>query len=179
MLVFKDATEKRLRRIELDLDELSGKSMELDATKKLGNYLRSKVRRVRAVDRDLVNGIIDLALDLGAFSEKEGEELGEADALVVGKDRETGAMVCVAVEVSRTVHKADVERAEKRAQLFLKASQAATRTEPSEIGRLFPSVPSKALALVVGKFIPDLVRQEAERRGVLLAKYQDGYGADG
>ncbi|MDD4934111.1 MAG: hypothetical protein PHO89_11695, partial [Methylacidiphilaceae bacterium] len=150
---FKQATERRLRGIELELDHFVGKSMEADARRKLGNYLRDRVRRLRGLDENTANALIDTALDSGHLTEKEGEDLGEADALVAGKDKETGKITCVAVEVSRTLDKHDVDRAARRSRLFLKAGRAAVALDPEAFRSVLPDPPEKAYALVVGRRI--------------------------
>ncbi|WP_142525953.1 hypothetical protein [Methylacidimicrobium cyclopophantes] len=176
---FMDATEKRLHGIELELDFFAGKSMEIDARKKLGNYLRTKVRKIRRCEEDVVDSLIDTALESGLLSEEEGDELGEADALIAGKDRETGELTCVAVEVSKTVDKHDVERALRRSKIFLKASRAAISRNAPEFLQVFPRPPEKAYALVVGRRITEGARQEAKRKGVLFAKYTNGHDREG
>jgi vacuolar-type H+-ATPase subunit I/STV1 len=176
---FKQATERRLRGIELELDHVVGKSMEGEARRRLGNYLRDRVRKLRGLDENVVNALIDTALDSGHLTEAEGEELGEADALVAGKDKETGKIACVAVEVSRTLDKHDVDRAVRRSRLFLKASRAAVALDPEAFREFLPAPPEKAYALVVGRRITEEARREAERAGVVFAKCGNGYDREG
>ncbi len=179
---FKDASERRfvaieqeLRGIGIQMNELDGKRIELDAERKLGNYLRKYVRMVEVISDKIQNRAIDIALMEGTISEKEGEEIGNADVLAAGEDPETGEAACAAVEVSRTVDVSDVERAHRRAKLLLKALQSAVASKPSKFRETFPVPPSKSVALVVGKRISEAARREAERRGVVYARYRNGF----
>ncbi|MGD9896378.1 MAG: hypothetical protein AB7T14_04770 [Candidatus Methylacidiphilaceae bacterium] len=182
---FMEATERRAAEVDRQIDQIVNKLNELDggrievkAMRSLGSYLSDYLSRVRELSHDEMNLTADIARDAGAITREERVQLSASDALLVGRDRRTREPVCVAVEVSRTVDRHDVDRAEKRAELFLKASRAAVRAEPSEMRTLFSAEPAKAISLVVGKVIPDQIRQEAERRGVLLAKFHNGYELD-
>ncbi|WP_178087774.1 hypothetical protein, partial [Methylacidimicrobium cyclopophantes] len=67
----------------------------------------------------------------------------------------------------------------RRAALFLKAGRAALAQEPQEFLGVFPKAPEKAYGLVVGRRITQGGRRAAERKGVLFAKYRNGYDREG
>ena len=174
LTAFMESTEKRFRWIEIELDYFAGKSMEVDARKKLGNYMRQWVGKLRDLDSNTVNAMIDTAADVGELSQEEANELGEADILAVGKSRETGKPACVVVEVSKTVDRHDVARADRRARLFLKAGRAAVAAERTECGGIFPAMPESTYGLVVGRRITEGAAREARRMGVRFAEYKNG-----
>ncbi|VVM04935.1 hypothetical protein MAMC_00315 [Methylacidimicrobium cyclopophantes] len=172
---FTEAAEKRFDGIELELDFFVGKSMESDANRKLGNYLRAKVRKLRRLDPEMVDALIDTALESGRLTEREGEDLGKANALAIGKDLASGKPACVAVEVSKTVDKSDVERAVRRARLFLKASRGASLLA---LFQGLPEAPEKAYALLIGRRMTEGGREAVERSGALFGTYRNGPDRD-
>ena len=176
---FKEATEKRFRGIERELDSVVGESMEGKAKSKIGNYARAVVRKLHVFESNTINDLIDTALEAGDLSEEEAVALGATDILAAGKDKETGEAACVAAEISRTIDEHDVDRAEKRAVLLLKAVRSAIAADAPTFSGLFPGVPQKAYPIVIGRRITDRARREAERRGVLFGRYQNGYDRQG
>ncbi|QSR85206.1 hypothetical protein [Methylacidimicrobium sp. B4] len=146
---------------------------------KLHNYLHRRISPVEVLEPRLVSRMLDAAQKANAISEDEHDSIAEADALAVGQDKGTGEPVCVAAEVSAKVNVEDVDRAEERSKIFLKAAQAAVRQKPAQWRRIFSAEPSKAFGLVVGRSITDEARGEAERRDVIFAKFRNGPGIEG
>ncbi|WP_018289633.1 hypothetical protein [Verrucomicrobium sp. 3C] len=173
------ALEKKVDGIESELNYVSGKTIQVDAKEKLSSYLQSHVKRIRRCDREMIDWIIDTASESGVLTEREGSDLRSVDIAAAGKDMESGKLACVAVEVSRTVNTYDVERAARRAKLFLKASRAVVTADPPEFRKLFPQLPEKAYGLVVGRHIAEGACREAETKGVLFAKYHNGHYREG
>lgn len=173
------AVERELAGMNIKLDELDGKVTERDAVEKLDNYLYKQIDPLEVLERRLLSRLFAAATRSGAITEEEREQLGDADALAVGEDKETGEPACAAVEVSTTVNPEDVERADLRSKLFLKALRAAVEAKPKQWEKLLASPPARTYGLVIGRRITEEARREAERRGVRFAKYRNGYDRRG
>ncbi|MDD4934099.1 MAG: hypothetical protein PHO89_11635 [Methylacidiphilaceae bacterium] len=176
---FKDATEKRFAAVEIKLDELDGTVTEREAAEKLDEYLYERIYPLEVLERRLRSRILATAGKIGAITEDDLAQLVHADALAVGEDKKTGEPACAAAEVSTTVNLDDVERADIRSKLFLKALRAAVAAKPKQWEKLLPSLPTQSYAVVIGQWITEEALQEAERRGVLFAKYRNGYDRQG
>lgn len=121
-----------MRRLGDDVGTLKGDMLEL----------RYGVRRVPSVDRvlrrphvltpDEVYNLLDDAVDHGALSVEERDQIAEADLIVLGKDQKTGAEVYAVMEVSWGVGPGDVRRAVHRATLLAKTG---TTTFPAVADR--------------------------------------------
>jgi len=119
---------------------------ERKAPSLFGEWLR-KPRAITLNDLDKV----DEAEVAGVLSPSEAQQLRALDVIIVGLDgAEPGfPETILAVEVSRTLETADLDRAEARAQLLNKVGY-------------------RAKAAVGGKFAHEFVRADAQARGILV-----------
>ena len=117
-----------------DLGELKGRSLEGDYRIRVYAYFSRMVRRAHALSPDELTALLEDAIDRGALSEDQAEDVSLADVIVRGRRRSDGAEVFLVVEVSCGVGPHDVERATRRAALL------------AHIG-------SPALPVVAGKWI--------------------------
>jgi hypothetical protein len=76
------------------------------------------VRRAHVLSPDELTALLDDAIESGALSEAQAEDVALADMIVRGRHRNDGATVFLVVEVSWGVGPQDVERAIRRAALL-------------------------------------------------------------
>ena len=103
-----------------DVGELKGDSLERRYREKAGAYFGRLLRRARVVTDDELNEMLDDAVERGALTEDESDEVTWADAVVRGRRRGDRAQVVAVAEVSWGVGVKDVERAVRRADLVAK-----------------------------------------------------------
>jgi hypothetical protein len=101
-----------------DLGELKGRSLEGEYRTRVYAYFSPVVRRAHALSPDELTALLEDALDRGALSEDEAEDISLANVIVRGRRRSDGAEVFLVVEVSWGVGPQDVERAIRRAALL-------------------------------------------------------------
>ncbi|WP_231363748.1 hypothetical protein [Verrucomicrobium sp. 3C] len=183
---FLDSTERRFIAVEkllagtsIKLDGLDREVTQRDAVEKLDNYLHKRMDPLEVLERRLLSRIFAAADRAGAITEEERDQLGYADALAVGEDKETGEPACAVAELSATEDVHDVKRADVRSKLFLKALRAAVESMPKQWEKLLPRLPAKSYPLVIGRRITEEARREAERLSVLFANYRNGYDRQG
>jgi hypothetical protein len=127
-----DALEKRMQEVEMRVEEIKKKlDMEVGVLK--GMWLEMKVRGnifsffsehlldAKVIDQEEINKALSLAMDKGRISKEEREDVLRLDLIVEGTLLNTGEPVLVAVEVSYTIDKPDVQRAVRRAEILKKA----------------------------------------------------------
>lgn len=107
-------------RIDGRIAHLEGWVLETRFSINIPNWTRQWVRRGVRVYIDDIPELAD-ASGAGKLTEAEVQSLALADSLVRGADTETGDDTYVTVELSATIHVADVERAEQRARLLKRA----------------------------------------------------------
>lgn len=90
------------------------------------------------------------AVDRGAIRDEDIADLMATDMLLQARRRGGSDLVHLAVEVSRTVAERDLTRARERADLLAAAAQ------------------TEVIALVIGNFVPEPQRQQAEALGVTV-----------
>ena len=100
-----------------DVGELKGDSLERRYREKAGAYFGRLLRRARVVPDDELNEMLDDAVERGALTEDESDEVTWADAVVRGRRRGDRAQVVAVAEISWGVGVKDVERAVRRADL--------------------------------------------------------------
>jgi hypothetical protein len=81
-------------------------------------YFGRMIRRSHVLSPDELIALVEDAVDSGALSDAQAQEIYEADVVVRGKRREDGAEVYLMVEVSWGVGTDDVTRAAQRATLL-------------------------------------------------------------
>ncbi len=167
------ATEERLSRVEeallqltrrVDLlDErvadLRGDFLERRYERHAGAYFSPLVRRVRPVDPDELDDLLDEGLEARRLTEQETREVRRADLILRGRRPENGEPHYLIVEVSAGIGASDVRRASRRASL---------------LGRLRP-----ALAVVAGEFVTRDARELAASLGVTIVTDGRREEADG
>ena len=140
------ALVERVERIEQDLGDLKGLSLEQyyrnNATALLGLFLQ----KLRVVDK---GRLIDSLYEQRALSREEWEQISKIDLLVKGVHRTSGEEYLLVWEISWTVDAEDVSRALERAQLLRRWGLS--------------TVP-----VVAGKGITGNARTTALSRGVLV-----------
>ena len=142
-------TEDRLRALidELKgmndrLGKLEGYDLQRRYREKGTAYLSRVARRLRIVDGNELNAMVEDAIDAGMLSEPEAQAIRLADAVFVGRRRGDGEPVYLVVEASLTVGRRDVRRARERADLLTRLGKP-------------------ALAVVAGEFVPEAVAEAA------------------
>lgn len=98
--------------------ELKGKILEMDYRTKGPAYFGRLIRRAHVLLPDELTALVEGAVDSGALSYEQAQEIYEADVVVRGRRREDGAEVYLVVEVSWGVGTDDVARAAQRADLL-------------------------------------------------------------
>jgi hypothetical protein len=151
------------QRMGGELSSLSGSQYQRHVTEIGKRLVRREmgVHDPRLLHADLTFGermaerIGDEAEAKGLITEDENDELLLSDVILVGMD-EVGQPVQALLEVSLTVQKNDIERAETRARILEKATGIRT------------------LAGVVGETVPEEERTRAQERGVTCFTVQSG-----
>src|SRR3989442_12711476 len=106
------------RILKDDMGEVKGRLLEIDYRTKGPAYFGRIIRRTHVLSPDELTTLIDGAVESGALSDAQAEDLSEADVVVRGRRREDGAEVYLVVEVSWGVGTDDVTRAARRAALL-------------------------------------------------------------
>ena len=101
-----------------DVGELKGDSLERRYRERASTYFGRLLRRARVVADDELNDMLDDAVERGALTEDESDEVTWADAVVRGRRRGDRTQVVAVAEVSWGVGIKDVERARRRSDLL-------------------------------------------------------------
>jgi hypothetical protein len=107
-----------VRTLTTDVGELKERSLEGEYRTKVYAYFGRIVRRAHALAPDELTTLFEDAIDSGALSEAQADDVSLADVIVRGRLRRDGAEVFLVVEVSSGVGLHDVERAIRRAALL-------------------------------------------------------------
>ncbi len=115
-----------VRRLDSRLGHLDGRFTEevyrqAFATKVVN--IDGKIRRVKIFSRSEQVDLSFDAADEGLITEDEASELSVADVVAEGRIRSTGEMVTLVAEIAVTVHKDDVTRALRRAEVASRATK--------------------------------------------------------
>ena len=121
-----------VRTLVDDVGELKGDALENRYRNRVFAYFGRLLRRAHVLSPDELTSLLEEAVDSGALSEAEADEVALVDLVVRGRRREDGTQVYLAVEVSWSVNLNDVERAIRRANLLAKIG---TLTMPVVAGR--------------------------------------------
>src|SRR5439155_12375297 len=109
-----------VRTLVDDVGELKGDALENRYRNRVFAYFGRLLRRAHVLSPDELTSLLEEAVDSGALSEAEADEVALVDLVVRGRRREDGTQVYLAVEVSWSVNLNDVERAIRRANLLAK-----------------------------------------------------------
>ncbi len=101
-----------------DLGTLTGRRLEGAYRTKVYAYFGRIVRRGHVLSPDELTALLDDAIESGAISEAQADDISLADVIVRGRRRSDGAAVFLVVEVSWGAGPQDVERAIRRAALL-------------------------------------------------------------
>lgn len=170
---FVEAAGKRFGQLGGEVGTLKGEIFEVKTLPMLTRNLASKMGDVSFLDANAEGDLLEVATANGEITEEQSDQVSDADALAVGKDRKTGKLVCIAAEILKTVRAADVERAAKRAALLLRASRNALASRPQRFRSIFAEPPSSGVGVVIGASITDHARRMAEREGALFIRRGD------
>ena len=121
-----------VRTLVDDVGELKEDALENRYRNRVFAYFGRLLRRAHVLSPDELTSLLEEAVDSGALSEAEADEVALVDLVVRGRRREDGTQVYLAVEVSWSVDLNDVERAIRRANLLAKIG---TPTMPVVAGR--------------------------------------------
>jgi hypothetical protein len=127
-----DAIEKRMREVEerlvaiekkLDKDvcSLKGMWLEMKVKKNIPSFFLEYLLNARAAGQDKISKALSLAVEKGIISREERKDVFRLDLIIEGTMLSTKEPVLVAVEISYTIAKNDVQRAVKRAEILKKA----------------------------------------------------------
>jgi len=115
-----DLLAESQRKMQIDLSDLKGDSIERKYRERAFAYFNRLVRRAHTLSPDEIVELVNRGVEKGIISEREAEELLWADVIVRGRGRERGEEVYLVVEVSWGVGVGDVERAASRAEILRK-----------------------------------------------------------
>jgi hypothetical protein len=138
--------QKRLARVEVDVADLKGMSMELMARKLLPGVLGKLVRKLRVYEPDEFYRVMEEA---GQLSADDLAEVASADAFAHGQLRSNDTPRWFVVEASWGLGIKDVERAAQRAAILTQGG-------------------APAIGTVLGRRIAANARKRAQELGVLV-----------
>jgi hypothetical protein len=138
--------QKRLARVEVDVADLKGMSMELMARKLLPGVLGKLVRKIRVYEPDEFYRVVE---DAGQLSADDLAEVVSADVFVHGHLRSNDEPRWFVVEASWGLGISDVERAARRASILTQHF-------------------APAIGTVLGRRIAADARKRAQELGVLV-----------
>ena len=125
-------TEERLEVLAARMEELTaqvgnlrGEALERRYREQAPSYFSGIARRVRVLQLEQLDRILDEAVAKQAISDDDAEEVRLADLVLVGRSDPEGTPVYLVVEASATVEARDAERAAQRAALLARAGVAA------------------------------------------------------
>jgi polyhydroxyalkanoate synthesis regulator phasin len=138
---------RRVGKLEETTGWLVGDAMERRYREKGPVYFRAIARRLRTLEFHEVDHLLEEAVDAGAMTEADADQVRLADAIMRGRRREDAVSVYLVLEASAGVGLDDVQRAYDRAALL---SRTGT-----------PSIP-----VVAGEWVTDTAAEAARGMGV-------------
>lgn len=130
------------------IGKLDGDALERRYRERGQAYLSRIARRLRVLDANTLNPIVDDGEQAGQLSEGEANAVLLADAVFAGLDRRDGARIHLVVEASVTIARHNVRRARECADLLARV------------------VDTPVIAVVAGEFAPAPVKKAAQEAGV-------------
>ncbi|MCS7057034.1 MAG: hypothetical protein NZM18_12775 [Thermoflexales bacterium] len=115
-----DALKSDVTTLKTDVASLKGESFERKYRERPFVYFRRIVRKPRVLTDSELDDLLSTALDDGALTEADVEEISRLDAIVRGRRISDDSVVYLAVEISARIDERDVERAVRRARLLEK-----------------------------------------------------------
>lgn len=148
----------RVGRVETQIGKLQGDSLEIRMQGKIHSLVYrhcglTRTRILKGTTTPLEQPFYDRledAVDRGAIRDDDIADLMATDMLLQARRRGGSDLVHLAVEVSRTVAERDLTRARERADLLAAAAQ------------------TEVIALVIGNFVAEPQRRQAEALGVTV-----------
>ena len=148
----------RVGRMETQIGKLQGDSLEIKIQGKIHSLVYrhcglTRTRILKGTTTPLEQPFYDRledAVERGAIRDDDIADLMATDMLLQARRRGGSDLVHLAVEVSRTVAERDLTRARERADLLAAAAQ------------------TEAIALVIGNFVAEPQRRQAEALGVTV-----------
>ena len=113
-----DALTRTVLGLVDDVGKLKGSDLERRFRERAFAYFGRLIRRAHVLTQEELADQLDGGLARGAITEREADELTWADLIVRGKRRDDATEVSLVVEVSYGVGVGDVERVERRAELY-------------------------------------------------------------
>ena len=107
-----------VRTLADGVGHLKGESLENRYRTKGLPYFSRILRRTHVLSQDELRTIVEEAIDKGALTDEQAEDIYEADVVVQGKRKQDNTEVYLVVEVSWGVGPDDVSRAARRAALL-------------------------------------------------------------
>ena len=107
-----------------DVGKLNGSDLERRLRERSFAHFGRMIRRAHVLTQEELADVLDAGQARGAITEREADELTWADLIIRGKRRDDGTDVSLVVEISYGVGVGvgvgvgDVERAERRAELY-------------------------------------------------------------
>ena len=149
MREFVQVTQEQNRRIQTQVGHLQGDRLEYRLHRRIDPLLSRALNLRRPVVLKSANvqlneslyDQLDAAVAAGIITETQSEQLREADFILQARRKDTGVIVYLAVEVSRTIHEYDITRAAERAQTLAATTGAAGL--PVVIGNIIPEPQSR------------------------------------
>jgi hypothetical protein len=116
--------EERLNGVESQLAEVRGDFLEIRYERRAGAYFARLLRRVRVVDPEELDRLLDEGLHTAALTDDEMHEIRLADLILRGRRPGEETESYVVVEVSAGIRPDDVRRAAQRALLLARVRPA-------------------------------------------------------
>ncbi|QSR84691.1 hypothetical protein [Methylacidimicrobium sp. B4] len=155
--------DEALQALSQQLDLIVGQGMMRWGRERIQNLVRrSGVRLAYPLEWQLLEEVIECAVQAGVLSRSEMDDLYEADFLGVGQELATGTPLCVAAAISCVVDRTVIERAASHADLWLKAARAAMERRPELLAKVLPTAPVDRRALAVGLWIGSVDADHAD-----------------
>lgn len=101
-----------------DVGKLKGSDLERRFRERAFAHFGRLIRRAHVLTQEELADELDIGLARSAITEREADELTWADLIVGGKRRDDAIEVSLVVEVSYGVGVGDVERVERRAEIY-------------------------------------------------------------
>ncbi len=119
-----DAIEKQVQEVKRKLDKdvgvLKGICLEMKVKENVLSFFSEHLLDARVIDQEKINKALSLAMENGIISKEERVDVLRLDLIIEGTVLNTEEPVLVAVEVSYTIDKPDVQRAVRRAEILKK-----------------------------------------------------------
>ncbi len=119
-----DAIEKQVQEVKKKLDKevgvLKGICLEMKVKENVLSFFSEHLLSARVIAQEKTAQALALAIEKGIISKEEREDVLRLDLIIEGTLLSTKEPVFVAVEVSYTIDKPDVQRAVRRAEILKK-----------------------------------------------------------